>query len=41
MLSILDDNVAGWIGRFLEGVTVTDDTLAIDLINQVERIPGH
>jgi trimethylamine--corrinoid protein Co-methyltransferase len=41
VLSILDDDVAGWIGRFLEGVTVTDDTLAIDLINQIGPIPGH
>jgi trimethylamine--corrinoid protein Co-methyltransferase len=41
VLSILDDDVAGWIGRFLEGVTVTDETLAIDLINQVGPIPGH
>lgn len=41
VLSILDDDVAGWIGRFLEGVTTTDETLAIDLINQVGPIPGH
>jgi trimethylamine--corrinoid protein Co-methyltransferase len=41
VLSILDDDVAGWIGRFIEGVTVTDETLAIDLINQVGPIPGH
>jgi trimethylamine--corrinoid protein Co-methyltransferase len=41
VLSILDDDVAGWIGRFLEGVTVTDETLALDLINQVGPIPGH
>jgi trimethylamine--corrinoid protein Co-methyltransferase len=41
VLSILDDDVAGWIGRFLEGVTVNDVTLAIDLINQVGPIPGH
>jgi trimethylamine--corrinoid protein Co-methyltransferase len=41
VLSILDDDVAGWIGRFLEGVTIADDTLAIDLINQVGPIPGH
>jgi trimethylamine--corrinoid protein Co-methyltransferase len=40
-LSVLDDDVAGWIGRFLEGVTVTDETLAIDLINQIGPIPGH
>jgi trimethylamine--corrinoid protein Co-methyltransferase len=41
VLSILDDDVAGWIGRFLQGVAVTDETLAIDLINQVGPIPGH
>jgi len=41
VLSILDDDVAGWIGRFLEGITVADETLAIDLINQVGPIPGH
>lgn len=40
-LSVLDDDVAGWIGRFLEGVTVNDVTLAIDLINQIGPIPGH
>jgi trimethylamine--corrinoid protein Co-methyltransferase len=41
VLAILDDDVAGWIGRFLQGVTVADETLAIDLINQVGPIPGH
>ena len=41
VLAILDDDVAGWIGRFLEGVTVTDESMAIDLINQVGPIPGH
>ena len=41
VLAILDDDVAGWIGRYLEGVTVTDETMAIDLINQVGPIPGH
>lgn len=41
VLSILDDDMAGWIGRFLEGVSVTDETMAIDLINQVGPIPGH
>jgi trimethylamine--corrinoid protein Co-methyltransferase len=40
-LSVLDDDVAGWIGRFLQGVTVTDETMAIDLINQIGPIPGH
>ena len=32
--------MAGYIGRFLEGVNVNEDTLAIDLINQVGPIPG-
>jgi trimethylamine--corrinoid protein Co-methyltransferase len=41
VLSILDDDVAGWIGRFLQGVTVTDETMAVDLINQIGPIPGH
>lgn len=41
VLSILDDDIAGWVGRYLEGVTVSDETLAIDLINQIGPIPGH
>jgi trimethylamine--corrinoid protein Co-methyltransferase len=41
VLSILDDDVAGWIGRFLQGVNVVDETLAVDLINEVGPIPGH
>jgi trimethylamine--corrinoid protein Co-methyltransferase len=41
VLAVLDDDVAGWVGRFLEGTTVTDDTMAVDLINQVGPIPGH
>jgi len=40
VLSVLDDDVAGYIGHFLEGVNVNEDTLAIDLINQVGPIPG-
>jgi trimethylamine--corrinoid protein Co-methyltransferase len=38
--AILDDDVAGMVGRFLEGITVTDDTLAIDLIHKVGPLPG-
>jgi len=41
VMSILDDDVAGWIGRFIEGVEVTDETMAIDLIEQVGPIPGQ
>ena len=40
VLSILDDDVAGMIGRFLEGMQVTDETLAIDLIEKVGPILG-
>jgi trimethylamine--corrinoid protein Co-methyltransferase len=39
-LTVLDNDVAGYIGRFLEGVTVNEDTLAIDLINETGPIPG-
>ncbi len=38
--AILDDDIAGMVGRFIEGVTVNDETLAIDLINEVGPIPG-
>ncbi|MFC1950683.1 trimethylamine methyltransferase family protein, partial [Chloroflexota bacterium] len=40
-LAVLEDDVAGWIGRFIEGVEVTDETLAINLIEQVGPIPGN
>jgi trimethylamine--corrinoid protein Co-methyltransferase len=39
--AILDDDIAGMIGRFIEGVTVSDETIALDLIEQVGPIPGH
>ncbi len=38
--AILDDDIAGMIGRFLEGVLVSDETLAIELIKAVGPIPG-
>ncbi len=38
--AILDDDVAGMIGRFIEGVQVTPETLALELIGQVGPIPG-
>jgi len=41
LMAILDDDIGGMIRRFLEGVEVTDTTLAIDLINEVGPIPGH
>jgi trimethylamine--corrinoid protein Co-methyltransferase len=39
--AILDDDLAGMVGRFLEGVTVNHETLAIDLIEEVGPIPGY
>jgi trimethylamine--corrinoid protein Co-methyltransferase len=41
MQAVLDDDIAGWIGHSIEGVEVTDETLAIDLIEEVGPIPGH
>jgi len=38
--AIIDDDVAGMIGRFIEGIKVNDETLAIDLIEKVGPIPG-
>ncbi len=34
-------DIAGWIGRLLEGVEVNDETLAIDLINEIGPILGY
>jgi trimethylamine--corrinoid protein Co-methyltransferase len=39
--AVLDDDIAGMVGRFIEGVEVSDETLAIDLIEEVGQIPGH
>ena len=39
--AVLDDDVAGAIGRFIEGAETSDETLATDLINEVGPIPGH
>jgi trimethylamine--corrinoid protein Co-methyltransferase len=38
--AILDDDIAGMVGRFVAGVEVTDETLAIDLINRVGHQPA-
>ena len=39
--AVLDDEIAGQIGRYLEGVNVSTDTLAVDLVNEVGPIPGE
>jgi len=41
VLSILDDDIAGWVGRLLQGIDVNPESLAIDLINEVGPVPGH
>ncbi|MBN1315353.1 MAG: trimethylamine methyltransferase family protein [Anaerolineales bacterium] len=38
--AILDDDVAGMVGRILQGVDVNDETLALDVIDQVGPLPG-
>jgi trimethylamine--corrinoid protein Co-methyltransferase len=38
--AIIDDDIAGMIGRFVEGVDVNDETLALELIASVGPIPG-
>ena len=37
---ILDDDIANMVGRFVQGIEVNDETLAVDLINEVGPIPG-
>lgn len=39
--AILDEDVAGMIGRFLAGEEVSADTIASDLIAEVGPLPGH
>ena len=39
--AILDDDIAGMVGRFLQGVDVCDETLAVDVIDAVGPIPGY
>jgi trimethylamine--corrinoid protein Co-methyltransferase len=41
VMSILDDDVSGMVGRVLRGVEITDDTLALKLIKEVGPIPGQ
>ena len=40
-LAVMEDDVAGWIGHVIEGAMINEETLAIDLINEVGPIPGH
>ena len=40
-MAVMEDDVAGWIGGVLEGPIFNEETLAVDLINEVGPIPGH
>ncbi|MFC2013101.1 trimethylamine methyltransferase family protein [Chloroflexota bacterium] len=37
---VLDDDIANMVGRFIEGIKVDEETLAVDLIHEVGPIPG-
>lgn len=39
--AILDDDLAGMVGRFIQGIEVTDETVALDLIHSIGPVPGH
>jgi trimethylamine--corrinoid protein Co-methyltransferase len=39
--AVLDDDIAGMIGRFIAGEEVSPDTMAVELIDKVGPIPGH
>ena len=39
--AILDDDMAGMVGRFMEGIEVSTESLATDLIEKVGPVPGH
>ena len=39
--AILDDDIVGMIGRLLKGITVNEETAAVDLINEVGPLPGN
>lgn len=41
LVTIIDNDAARMIGRFLNGIEVNHHTLAVDLIKKVGPIPGH
>jgi trimethylamine--corrinoid protein Co-methyltransferase len=41
IMAVLCDDIAGMIGRYIEGVSVNDETIALDLIEKVGPIPGN
>ncbi len=41
VMAVLDDDIAGMVGRIIEGEVVDNETLAVDLIREVGPAPGH
>ncbi len=41
VVAIMDNELARRVGRIIDGVAVNEETLAVDLINQVGPIPGQ
>lgn len=39
--AVLDDDIAGMIGQFLEGVSINDETIALNLIEKIGQFPGN
>lgn len=39
--AIIDDDIVGMLIRYLNGVVVNEETLGVDVINEVGPIPGH
>lgn len=38
---VIDNDVCGMVGRFLDGIQVDEESLALDLIAEVGTLPGH
>ena len=38
--AIMDNDIAGMIKRYLEGIEISEETLAVDLINEIGPMPG-
>lgn len=39
--AVMDDDIAGMVGHFIEGEAVNEETIALDLIREVGTIPGQ
>jgi len=40
-LAVMDDDIAGWVGRVLQGARIDDETLAVGVIDEVGPVPGQ